>query len=364
MNRYKKIVIKIGTNVLTRKDGFLDITAISHLIDQIAQLKQKGMEVILVSSGAVGAGKSILKLSKDLNRVVQRQVYSAVGQVRLMNAYTDLFDNYQIFCAQVLATKEDFRDRTHYLNMKNCFQALLRDNVLPIVNENDVISVHELMFTDNDELAGLIAAMTNAEALIMLSSVDGILNGDPGAPDSKPIPEISPADKNLEKYILPARSSFGRGGMATKLKMSQKASKLGITTYIANGKRTNIILDIIKGDFIGTKVLPKKNASNIKKWIALNESERKGTVYINDGAAAALCSTEKVSSLLPVGVTKIEGTFQKGDIIKIVSEKGVLLGMGLAQYDADKATAYIGKKGKKALIHYDYLVIEKVLRST
>ena len=359
MDGYKKIVIKVGTNVLTRADGFLDITAISHLVDQIAQLKRQGVEVILVSSGAVGSGKSILKLSKNLNRVVQRQVYSSIGQIRLMNTYSDLFGNYQIFCAQVLATKEDFRDRIHYINMKNCFQALIRDNIIPIVNENDVISVNELMFTDNDELASLIAAMTNASALIILSSVDGILDGPPTSPNSKPIPVIGSDDKNIEKYILPARSSFGRGGMATKLKMSQQVSKLGITTFIANGKRPNIILGIIKGDFIGTKILPKKNASNIKKWIALNKSEGKGVIYINDGAAAALCSPEQISSLLPIGIMKIEGIFKKGDIVKIVNEAGVLLGLGLAQYGVEKALEYIGKKGKRALVHYDYLVIEE-----
>jgi glutamate 5-kinase len=269
-----------------------------------------------------------------------------------------LFNNYEIFCAQVLATKEDFRDRTHYLNMKNCFQALLRDNVIPIVNENDVISVSELMFTDNDELAGLIASMMNADALLILSSVDGILDGAPDQPDSKAIPEIDPDDKKIEQFIFPSRSSFGRGGMHTKFKIAQKVSKLGITTFIANGKRANIIIDIVKGDFIGTKILPKKNTSNIKKWIAFNELEQKGMVYVNDGAIAVLRSDEKVSSLLPIGITKIEGTFKKGDIIKIVDESGNNIGLGMAQYGVDKAIEYIGKKGKKPLVHYDYLLIE------
>jgi len=311
MNSYKKIVVKVGTNVLTRTDGILDFTAISHLVDQIVALKKEGVAVILVSSGAVGAGKATVKLSKNLNKIIQRQVYSSVGQVRLMNTYTNLFGNYQIHCGQVLATKEDFRDRTHYLNMKNCFQALLRDNVIPIVNENDVISVNELMFTDNDELAGLIASMINADALLILSTVDGILDGHPDEPSSQTIKEIDPDDKQIQKVILPSKSSFGRGGMATKFNMAKKVSKLGITTFIANGKRPNIILDIYKGDFIGTKILPKKNASNIKKWMAFNEVAEKGIVYINDGAVEALCSTAKITSLLPIGIIKIEGVFKK-----------------------------------------------------
>ena len=358
MDSYKKIVVKLGTNVLTRTDGSLDITSISHIVDQIVALKKKGIEVILVSSGAVGAGRSAIQLSKHLNKIVQRQVYSSIGQIRLLNLYNDLFGNYQIFCAQVLATKEDFRDRTHYLNMKNCFQALLRDNVIPIVNENDVISVNELMFTDNDELAGLIAAMINADTLLILSTVDGILDGHPDKPESKTIAVIDPDNKSIQEFIMPSKSSFGRGGMATKFGMAKKVSKLGITTFIANGKRQNIIVDIIKEDFIGTKIIAKKGTSNMKKWMAFNETEGKGIVYINEGAAKVLCSSEKVSSLLPVGITKIEGTFKKGDIIKIVDEAANPIGMGMAQYGVEKAQENIGKNGKKALVHYDYLLIE------
>ena len=358
MNSYKKIVVKIGTNVLTRADGFLDVTAISHLVDQMAILKKQGVAIILVSSGAVGAGRSTIKLSKNLNKIVQRQVYSSIGQVRLMNTYTNLFGNHQIYCGQVLATKEDFRDRTHYLNMKNCFQALLRDDVIPIVNENDVISVSELMFTDNDELAGLIASMINADALLILSTVDGILDGHPDNPTSKTISEIDPDDKQIQKVILPSKSSFGRGGMATKFNMSKKVSKLGITTIIANGKRPNIIVDINKGNFIGTKILPKGNASNIKRWMAFNEVAKKGTVYINDGAVEALRSVDKITSLLPIGIVKIEGSFKKGEIVEIVNKEGKALGMGITQYGVEKAQELLGQKGKKALVHYDYLMME------
>ncbi|MEM6318366.1 MAG: glutamate 5-kinase [Bacteroidota bacterium] len=358
MDSYKKIVVKLGTNVLTRENGALDITAISHLVDQMAALKQRNIEVILVSSGAVGAGRSAIQLSKDLNKVVQRQVYSAIGQIHLLNLYNSLFSNHQIFCAQVLATKEDFRDRTHYLNMKNCFQALLRDNVIPIVNENDVISVNELMFTDNDELAGLIAALMNADALMILSTVDGILDGHPDQPESKTIPIIDPDDKAIQSFIMPSKSSFGRGGMHTKFSISKKVSGLGITTFIANGKRSNVLLDIVKGDFVGTKILAKKGTSNIKKWMAFNDLSEKGIVYINEGAAKVLTSAEKVSSLLPIGITKIEGTFQKGDIIKIVNESGKSIGIGVAQYGVEKAQSFIGQKSKKALVHYDYLLID------
>lgn len=356
---FNRIVIKVGTNVLTRADGLLDLTNISHLVDQIAEVKASGKDVVLVSSGAVGAGRTLFPDEVGNNKVVRRQVLSAIGQVRLMEIYRGLFANHRIFCAQVLATKEDFRDRSHYLNMKNCFHALLRDNIIPVVNENDVISVDELMFTDNDELAGLVSAMINADAMIILSSVDGLLDGLPGDPASKVIPEVDPDDKKWLDYILPSRSSFGRGGMHTKFRIAEKATKVGIHTFIANGKRSNIILDILKDDFVGTRFLAKGAVSNVKKWMAYTEEASKGAVYINPGAEAALCSADKISSLLPVGITKVEGDFQKGDLIRIYNDKEQAIGIGIAQYGAATARQYLGKQGKKPLVHYDYLFVEK-----
>ena len=205
---------------------------------------------------------------------------------------------------------------------------------------------------------GLFAAMINAEALLILSSVDGILDGHPDKPDSRTIPVIDPDNKAIQEFIMPSKSSFGRGGMATKFGMAKKVSKLGITTFIANGKRHNIILDIINDDFVGTKIIAKKDTSNVKKWMAFNELEGKGIVYINEGAVKVLSSSEKVSSLLPVGIIKIKGTFKKGDIIRIVDENGKSIGIGVAQYNVEKAKEYIGINGKKPLVHYDYLLIE------
>lgn len=355
---YNTIVVKVGTNVLTRPDGLLDHTNISHLVDQIAALKNQGVQVILVSSGAVGAGKSLMPATKGLSKVVQRQVFSAVGQVRLMETYRQLFYNYNLFCAQLLVTKEDFRDRSHYLNMKQCFHALLRDDIIPIVNENDVVAVSELMFTDNDELAGLVASMINADALVILSSVDGLLDGHPEDPKSKVIANIDPAQKKWQNYILPSRSSFGRGGMTTKYRIAQKAAKVGIATYIANGRRSDILINILANDFIGTRFNPKPVVSNLKKWIAYNELEKKGRVLINAGAEEAICSPDKVSSLLLVGITAIEGDFQKGDLVLIVNEKETQIGVGIAQYSAVYAKQHLGQKGKKPLIHYDYMYVE------
>lgn len=182
MFRYKRIAVKIGSNVLTRKDGTLDITRMSALVDQIAELQKEGIEIVLISSGAVASGRSEIRPGKKLDPVSARQLYSAVGQAKLINRYYELFREHGITCGQVLTTKENFGSRTHYLNQKNCMEVMLENRVIPVVNENDTISVTELMFTDNDELSGLIAAMMGMDALIILSNVDGIYNGNPGDP--------------------------------------------------------------------------------------------------------------------------------------------------------------------------------------
>ena len=232
-NKYRRIVIKVGSNVLTRDDGRPDTTRISALVDQVARLHRAGTEVILVSSGAVASGRSILgQRAGKLDSVSARQLFSAVGQVKLLNRYYDLFNEYGIVCGQVLTTKESLSTRRQYLNQRNCMETMLANGVLPIVNENDTISVTELMFTDNDELSGLVAAMMNAEALIILSNIDGIYDGSPADPASQVIRRVKPSE-DLSQYIDPVRSSRGRGGMATKSRVSSRAAAEGIEVIIA-----------------------------------------------------------------------------------------------------------------------------------
>lgn len=357
MNKnYQKLVIKLGSNVLTRPDGHLDITNISHLVDQIMALKQAGVKIVLVSSGAVAAGRSLLSHADKLDDVIRRQMLSSIGQVRLMELYRQLFDSHQILCGQVLATKEDFRDRMHYLHMRNCFEALLDDRIIPIVNENDVISVTELMFTDNDELAGLVAAMINADALIILSSVDGLYAGSPDAADAKLIETVDADDEKVFDFIAPVKSSFGRGGMATKIRMAQQTARLGADVILANGRSRNILQQLVKGQGRCTRIKAKTTVSSIKKWMALHP-DSKGAVHINKGAMSALFNPENISSLLPLGLTKVKGDFKKGDIIDIVNVEGAKIGVGIAQYDASEAIDLLGMKGQKPVVHYDYLMI-------
>ncbi len=355
----KRITIKIGSNVLTRADGTLDITRLSSLVDQVASLHKSGMEIILISSGAVASGKSEIVTKNKLDNVSARQLYSAVGQAKLINRYYDFFREHGINCGQVLTTKESLGTRQHYLNQKNCMSVMLENRVIPIMNENDTISVTELMFTDNDELSGMVAAMMNVDALIILSNIDGIYNGAPSDPDSEVIREIHPEKNDISEYIQTTKSSFGRGGMLTKYHIARKVADEGILVFIANGKKENILLDLFhKKNTVCTRfIASSKGASNIKKWIAHSEGFAKGEIYINAGAKEAL-SGEKATSLLSVGITGIKGDFEKDDIVKIYDENKQYAGLGRISYSSEKLLEIIGKKGGRPVIHYDYLYLE------
>ena len=354
----KRIVVKIGSNVLTRADGSIDATRMSALVDQIAILHKNAVEVILVSSGAVASGRSEITPEHHMDSVASRQLFSAVGQVKLIHRYYELFREHGIICGQILTTKESFGTRGHYLNQRNCMEVMLENRVVPIVNENDTISVTELMFTDNDELSGLVSAMMGAEALIILSNIDGIYNGDPHDPSSQVIRHIKPTE-DLSSYIQTAGSSFGRGGMRTKSRIASKVAEEGTEVIIANGKKDNILVQLADGeDILCTRFTPsEKTASSVKKWIAHSESFAKGIIYVNQGAYQALMSANAVS-LLPVGVEKIEGYWEKDDIVRILAPDGTQIGVGRAAVDSTTANDIIGKKGGKPLIHYDYLYLD------
>ena len=242
----KRIVVKIGSNVLTRKDGKLDVTRMSALVDQIAWLRQHGCEVILVSSGAVACGRRELdNVDHELDSVEQRQLFSALGQAKLIGLYYDLFREYHIHVGQVLTMKENFQPGEQYENQQACMRVMLENGVLPIVNENDTVSVTELMFTDNDELSGLIAQMMQANTLVLLSNIDGIYTGNPADPQSQLIKEVT-LGTDLSQYIQTEKSSAGRGGMQSKYATASKIQQAGISVIIANGKRENILIDLVE----------------------------------------------------------------------------------------------------------------------
>jgi glutamate 5-kinase len=315
--------------------------------------------VILISSGAVASGRSEIKINKKLDAVSTRQLYSAVGQAKLIYRYYELFREHNIPCGQILTMKENFGSRRHYLNQKNCMEVMLDNGIIPIVNENDTVSVSELMFTYNDELSGLIAAMMSMDALVMLSNVDGIYDGDPASPESKVFTEIVDNKQDLSAYIQAEPSHFGRGGMLTKFNIARKVANEGITVIIANGTRHDILLDVlsINRSTVCTRFCPStKPVSNVKKWIAHSQGFAKGEVTVNAGAREALFQ-QRATSVLLVGVTHISGDFEKDDIIKILDETGKQIGLGCAAYSSDEARERIGKRSNKPLVHYDYLYL-------
>lgn len=251
----ERIVIKVGTNVMTNRDNRIVRPVLRRLVKQIAELYDRNIITILVSSGSVIAGKEVLGKSKIKNNTQRRQVYSAIGQPRMMRLYYNIFQDYGMKCAQVLPTKRDFSPGIHRKNMINCCEGLLSEGIIPIANEDDAVSVTMSMFSDNDELASLIAQLINADKLIILTDIDGLYTGHPDAEGSDLIKNVNP-DENIDKYIKEDNKTEGegRGGMGSKLDYAQQAAANNIPTYIANGKKDNTILDIFDGNFTGTKV--------------------------------------------------------------------------------------------------------------
>ena len=239
-----RIVVKVGSNVLTRTDGKLDVTRVSALVDQVAWLHRQGHEVILVSSGAVACGRRELKVDHSLDSVEQRQLFSALGQVKLIGLYYDLFREYHLHVGQVLTMKENFLPGEQFENQRACMSVMLENGVIPIVNENDTVCVTELMFTDNDELSGLIAEMMHADMLILLSNIDGIYTGSPDDEHSQLIRRVAPG-QDLSACIQVEKSSFGRGGMHSKYTTAVRLQEAGVHVIIANGEREGILVDLM-----------------------------------------------------------------------------------------------------------------------
>ena len=354
-----RIVVKVGSNVLTRSDGMPNVTNMSSLVDQMASLRRLGHELVLVSSGAVACGRGAVKPSRQLDAVASRQLFSSIGQIKLINLYNQLFGAYGIVVGQVLTQKENFASRTSYLNQRACMLTMIENGVIPIVNENDTASLTELMFTDNDELSGLIATMTDANTLVILSNVDGIYTGSPADPESRLIERVEPG-KDVSEYVVASKSGFGRGGMGTKCGIASKVASEGVAVLIARGDRPGVLVDLIERPDTVPHTLFEPSAaplSNIKRWIAHSGSFAKGIVRVNERAATALVSDRAVS-LLPVGVTSVEGEWEEGDIVTIIGPDGRTRGMGRAAVSGTTAAESVGRRGGKPVVHYDYMYIE------
>lgn len=355
------ITIKVGTQAILAADGILQTGVLQDLTASIARLQQAGHHVALVSSGAVGSGRRVAQqvLGKKYGSSIgEKQMLASLGQHELMAAYANLFRPHNIAVAQLLLTKQDFQTRQHYLNIARLLREIMgQKNIIPVINENDSVAIEELMFTDNDELAGLVAAQINAEKLIILTSVDGVYDAPPDTAGAKRIATIDPQNDGWPE-VSASKTTQGRGGMMTKLGTARKMSDLGITTHITTLSHKNAIARVLDGEDIGTTILPMRKKSNVKKWMAFSNNPHAGSIRVNAPLLDILRNKNRVISILPVGLEACEGQFKKGDLIDILAPDGKKIGMGIAKYPADRLRDYIGQKDKPEIIHYDHLHID------
>lgn len=364
IKEHKRLVVKVGSQVLCDDSGALNLPVLSHLAEQISELASQGWQVVLVSSGAVASGIGVMRsepgarrLDQISNPVVRKQALAAAGQVKLVESWQKLFSQHSVAVAQVLASKSDFQTRRHYLNMRACIEALLDAGLVPIVNENDVVAVTELMFTDNDELAGLIAALVHADHLFLLSTVAGVLTGPADSTEARFIEQWDEALHQADDLVNKGTSALGRGGMHSKIATARKLAALGTEVVIADGKAPGVLQRILAGQSMGTRFVPGSEVSPAKRWLAAVQNQAAGSVTVNPGAEAALLDQSRLASLLPVGVSQVNGPFEVGDVIQIRNEAGRVIGCGRTRYSAEDATQKLGERGHRALIHYDYLYI-------
>ena len=361
------VVVKVGTNVLADTEGVLDRTRIASLAAQILTVRARGWRVVLVSSGAIGAGVGKLNLGKRPTDLPHLQACAAIGQTALMQIYQECFAPHGILPAQILLTAGDFDNRARYLNVRNTILTLFEYQSLPIINENDTVSVAEIKFGDNDQLAAMVANLMQAKLLILLTNVDGLYSADPGTdPTARLLETVSEIDRSVTDLAGATKSHLGTGGMRSKLKAARLATSAGGAVIMANGSTDGILEAVFGGQSVGTLFLPQSDGVPAwKRWIGLT-ARPKGTITVDPGARYALTCLGK--SLLPVGVLDVSGEFGKGDLVSICDVSETEFARGLSNYSADAAaklaglnTAQIaeslGKVPYPELVHRDNLAL-------
>ena len=353
---FKRIVIKVGTSTLTDDRGLIDRAYLASLAGQIADLKSQGSDVLLVTSGAIRAGMESLGLTRRPKTIPENQAAAAVGQGLLMQTYSDVFRQLGLTVGQVLLTKEDFRERMRYLNARNTMLALFRHGVVPIVNENDTVAVDEIKVGDNDMLAALVASNIEANLLVLLSDVPGLYDAHPGKAESaRLIPVVAKIDESIRAMAGGTQGLSGTGGMRTKIEAAEIATRCGVTMVIADGRRSNVLNEIVQGDGVGTTFLPtKKSLSGRQRWMAFGAAP-KGGVVVNEGAKKMI--REKGTSLLAAGITDVVGRFSSGDVVRILDKDGNQIARGFVNYSADDIEKIKGKRSgdiESILGHKDY----------
>ncbi len=341
----RKILVKVGSAVLTSDDG-LDLQIIEQLVDDISALRERGYQVVLVSSGAIASGKHRLGIPGKLKSIPQKQAAAAVGQGRLMRVYSNAFGKHGLFVGQVLLTMSDITDRKRFLNIRNTLFTLLEWGVITIINENDTVAVDEIKFGDNDQLAAMVANIVEAHLVINLTSTEGLYDHNPAdSKKAKLIPLVTELTPEIEAAATDEATSVGMGGMKSKVLAAKKVTAFGIPYIIAPGRRQGILQEIMDGKEEGTLFLPMADHLNSRKhWIAFTLRAR-GRLVIDAGARAAI--VEEGKSLLPSGVTAVEGNFVLGDPVTCVDASGNPIAKGLVNYGADEIRKIMGLKTAK-----------------
>ena len=362
----RTVVIKVGTSVLSNDDDSLDVSRIASLAEQIVRIRQTGRRVVLVSSGAVGAGMGLLGLKERPTDLPHLQAAASAGQAHLIRLYNDCFEKHGFLAAQLLLTANDFRSRERYLNVRNTLNTLFEYRVIPVINENDTVSISGIQFGDNDQLAGMVNNLLDDSLLVILSVIDGLLDGDPNDPSSRVVSLVKRIDDEMLGLATDTKSRRGKGGMQTKLHAVRRVTSVGERVIIANGRDPETLPRILDGDEVGTLFLAQgRSVPAWKRWIGYT-IEPNGAVHVDAGVADAL--TNRGRSLLPIGVTRVEGSFGRGEIVSIINPDGREFARGLTSHDStvtsrlkgqrgEAVRALVGEEGDDEVIHRDSLTV-------
>ncbi len=360
------IVVKVGSNIIAGSQG-IESRRVSAIAKALSELHSAGHRVALVSSGAIAAGMVKLGLKKKPQEIERKQAVAAVGQSTLMWIYEKKFSRYDKKVAQVLLTRDAFYDRVRYINARNTLMSLLHMGVVPIINENDTVAIEEIKFGDNDQLAALVAGLVEADRLIILSDVEGLYTADPKK-DNKAtlIRQVKGFDPSIEEMAKPSSSGYGTGGMYSKVLAAKKAVQFGIRVNIISGHRPALIKKLLKGHSVGTEFIPVgRRVSARKTWIGLG-TKAKGSIVLDEGAVRAIVQLQK--SLLPGGILKVEGKFDRGDAVYCLDPQGTRVAKGLCNYSSEEIEQIkgrrsseiekiLGYKYSEEVIHRDNLVV-------
>ena len=360
----KRIIIKVGSSSLIKKDGAIDESRIEEIIATINELMQRKNKVILVTSGAIAVGVNMLGLKRKPQKIALKQACAALGQAKLIEEYQKVANKYSLLCSQILVNHDDFENRNRMGHLSNTIEELFANNIIPIVNENDALAVEEIKVGDNDTLSSLLVPMVNADLLILASDIDGLFNKNPNEyADAFKIDVVEKIDSTIEAMVGSKMSAVGTGGMGTKIKAARIATKANCDVAIINSNKLNKVVDLINGENVGTIFKKEENSLKSREHWLIFYSYAKGTIEVDDGAKKALMNNK---SLLPSGITKITGEFGKNNIVFIVDSNGEKLAKGISNYSSDTLEIIKGKQNteikcllsdfKDEVIHVDNLV--------